>query len=259
MEQLPKGIYDICDLEIARCDLVKHRREQEKVIPANEANLYRAFSRQQFLEMNGGINPTETTAENDNSFFARLIRWLVDHRVLSILAVIAAQELRRGCLLACCVQQFCLRYSATAGLTKPFLYLISRRAEFFYRSTHPSGEFRQFFCAEQKQHDEQDYHHVRSHKIENTTDHWIHKSDISAQQVCFTHSYRLRRAIFPQNDFYLDCATIMIGPFSDSACRARKPIGRPFGSRTRSALRILADASSQSFSLSRCTTVILPV
>jgi hypothetical protein len=62
MEQLPKGIYDVCDLEIARCDFVKHRREQEKVIAANEANLHSVFSCQQFLEIHGGINPTETAA-----------------------------------------------------------------------------------------------------------------------------------------------------------------------------------------------------
>jgi hypothetical protein len=41
---------------------VKHRCEQEKVIAANEANLHGAFSCQQFLEIHGGINPTETAA-----------------------------------------------------------------------------------------------------------------------------------------------------------------------------------------------------
>src|SRR6266849_3963602 len=34
--------------------------------------------------MNGGINSAEPPAENDDSFFARLIGWPVDHRVLSI-------------------------------------------------------------------------------------------------------------------------------------------------------------------------------
>jgi hypothetical protein len=63
---------------------VKHRREQEKVIAANETNLHRAFSRQQFLKMNGGIDPTETTAENDDSLFVLLIGYAIDHRVLSV-------------------------------------------------------------------------------------------------------------------------------------------------------------------------------
>jgi hypothetical protein len=62
MEQLPKGIYDVCDLEIARCDFVKHRREQEKVIAANEANLHGAFSCQHFLKVDCCINPAETAA-----------------------------------------------------------------------------------------------------------------------------------------------------------------------------------------------------
>ena len=86
-KEFPEGIYDIGDLEIARCDLVKHRREQEKVIAANETNLHRAFSRQQFLKMNGGINPTETAAQNDDSLFARPASYPSDHRVLSFSGV----------------------------------------------------------------------------------------------------------------------------------------------------------------------------
>src|ERR1700732_4815696 len=104
MEQLPEWIYDVCDFEIARCDLVKHRREQEKVIAANEANLHRTLSYQQFFEMNGGINSAETTAQNDDSFLARLGGCPVNHRVLSVLALIAVPGLRSGSLLACCVQ-----------------------------------------------------------------------------------------------------------------------------------------------------------
>jgi hypothetical protein len=63
---------------------VKHRREQEKVIVANEANLDRTPSRQQFLKIHGGINSAETTAENDDSFFARLTSYPSDHRVPSV-------------------------------------------------------------------------------------------------------------------------------------------------------------------------------
>src|SRR5213596_1217792 len=62
MEKFPKGIYDICDLEVACCDFVKHRREQEKIIAANKANLHCAFSSQQFLQIHGGINAAETAA-----------------------------------------------------------------------------------------------------------------------------------------------------------------------------------------------------
>src|SRR5207248_9537486 len=82
-KQLSKRIYDICDFEIARCDLVQHRREQEKIIVTNETNLYRVDSREQFLKMNGRINTAETTTENDDSFLMRLISYRIDHRVLS--------------------------------------------------------------------------------------------------------------------------------------------------------------------------------
>src|SRR6266513_4956668 len=78
-KQLSKRIYDICDFEIARCDLVQHRREQEKIIVANEENLHRVDSREQFLKMNGRVNTAETTAENDDSFFATPAFYLDDH------------------------------------------------------------------------------------------------------------------------------------------------------------------------------------
>src|SRR4030095_3233613 len=79
MEQFPKRIYDICDLKIACCDFVKHRREQEKVIATNEGNLHRAFSCQQFLEMHGGIDATETAAQNDDSLLAQRTSYPNDH------------------------------------------------------------------------------------------------------------------------------------------------------------------------------------
>ncbi|MDX6711188.1 MAG: hypothetical protein QOH96_2204, partial [Blastocatellia bacterium] len=63
---------------------VKHRREEKKVISANETNLHGIHSRQQFLKMNGGINPAETTTENDDSLFAPIIGYRIDHRFLSV-------------------------------------------------------------------------------------------------------------------------------------------------------------------------------
>src|SRR5207302_2686196 len=89
----------------------------------------------------------------------------------------------------------------TAGLTQSPLNFISGCAKLFDRSAHPTGKLRQLLGAEQQQDNEEDYHHVRSHKIQNTTDHWIHKSFISASQMCFTHPYRLRRGIFPKMIF----------------------------------------------------------
>src|SRR5207249_5586752 len=78
-EELAQGIDDVGDLEIARCNLVKHGCEQEKVIATNEANLRRSLSRHQFLKMDCGVNATETTAENDDSFSFRLTSHPDDH------------------------------------------------------------------------------------------------------------------------------------------------------------------------------------
>src|SRR5437762_2046454 len=64
---------------------------------------------------------------------------------------------------------------AGTGLTQLLLYLISSGAELLYRSTHPSSEFGQLLRAEQKQHDEEDYHHVRPHQIQDPGDRWSHK------------------------------------------------------------------------------------
>ena len=74
-QQLSKGIYDIRDFEIARCYLVQHRREQEKVIVANQENLHCVDSREQFLKMNGRIN----TAENNDSFLTPPVVYPNDH------------------------------------------------------------------------------------------------------------------------------------------------------------------------------------
>src|SRR4029077_4342959 len=96
MEQLPKGIYDIRDLQVARCDLVKHRCEQEKIIATNEENLHSVSSCQQLPKIHGGINPAETTAENDDSFFARPTSDASDHRVLSV-AELPVRSRRETC------------------------------------------------------------------------------------------------------------------------------------------------------------------
>jgi len=46
--------------------------EEEKVISANERNLYRLHSRQQLLKMNGGINPAKPPPRMTIRFLRRL-------------------------------------------------------------------------------------------------------------------------------------------------------------------------------------------
>src|SRR5260370_18560949 len=69
-----------------------------------------------------------------------------------------------------CVYEFWLGYFAGVGLTQPPLNFISGRAKLFDRSTHPTSKLRQLLRAEQKQDNEKDYHHVRPHEIEDTSD-----------------------------------------------------------------------------------------
>ena len=90
-------------------------------------------------------------------------------------AMTAVPGLRSGSLLAFCIQQLCLCYFAGAGLSNPFLDLISGCAELLYRSAHPSGEFGQLLRSEQEEYNEKDYHHVRPGKIKDSGDHWSHK------------------------------------------------------------------------------------
>ena len=68
------------------------------------------------------------------------------------------------------------------------LNFISGCAKLFDRSTHPTGKLRQFFRAKQEQHDEQDYHHVRPHQIQDTSDRWSHKDVSLNGRLFFTHS-----------------------------------------------------------------------
>src|SRR5262249_48325218 len=55
------------------------------------------------------------------------------------------------------------------------LNFISGRAELLYGPAHSSGELGQFFRAEQEQHNEEEYHHVRPHKIHDTGERNRHK------------------------------------------------------------------------------------
>src|SRR5258707_3608641 len=74
-EQLPQRIYDVGDFEIAGGDLVKHRRKEEEVVAADQANLdllSRQHRGQQFLQAHGGVNATETAAEDQDTLFAGL-------------------------------------------------------------------------------------------------------------------------------------------------------------------------------------------
>jgi hypothetical protein len=61
------------DIEVARGDLMQHRREQEKVITIDERDFNRTVTRQLLLEAEGCIQAAEAGSENDDT------RWLNFH------------------------------------------------------------------------------------------------------------------------------------------------------------------------------------
>jgi hypothetical protein len=60
---------------------VKHRREQEKIIVANQGDIRNAIGYEQFLKLHRSINSAEAAAENNYPFPARFARYASDHRV----------------------------------------------------------------------------------------------------------------------------------------------------------------------------------
>src|SRR5260221_2160638 len=77
-EQLAEGIDNVRDLQVTGSDFVQHRREQEKIIATDQANLYLGRARQQFLHVQCGIDAAKTAAEDDDSLFY----WLADRAVV---------------------------------------------------------------------------------------------------------------------------------------------------------------------------------
>src|SRR5437667_8208884 len=63
------GINDISQIQIARCDLVQHWREKEKVFAIDNGDLKVRISA--LLKLQGRIKPTEAAAENKYTSFIR--------------------------------------------------------------------------------------------------------------------------------------------------------------------------------------------
>src|SRR5207247_8598292 len=78
-EQLAERIDNVRDLQIAGSDFVQHRREQEKIIPTDQANLHLGRARQQSLQVQRRIDAPKTSAEDDDLLFRRLAGRAVVH------------------------------------------------------------------------------------------------------------------------------------------------------------------------------------
>jgi hypothetical protein len=72
-KQRSNGTHDVRDVEIARRDLVQHRREQEEVVTIDERNFNGSVTRQQLLEAKGGIQAAEAGTQNGDT------RWSNSH------------------------------------------------------------------------------------------------------------------------------------------------------------------------------------
>jgi hypothetical protein len=72
-KQCSNGTHDMRDVEIARGDLMQHRREQEEVVAIDQRDFDRPVARQQLLEAEGCIQTAEAASENDDT------RWLNWH------------------------------------------------------------------------------------------------------------------------------------------------------------------------------------
>src|SRR5262249_13251269 len=68
-KQLPDGIDDVRHIQITGRDLVKHRREQEKVVVIDERNLEVWILSDRPFHLECGVQTAKATAKNDNPFF----------------------------------------------------------------------------------------------------------------------------------------------------------------------------------------------
>src|SRR5258708_37340250 len=66
-QELSEGIHNVRDLEIAGSYLVKHRREEEEVVPADQAKLHVPGSRRQLLHVECCKNNAKTSTDDDDS------------------------------------------------------------------------------------------------------------------------------------------------------------------------------------------------
>ena len=63
-QHLAHGIHDRGEIQIARCDFVKHRREQEEVIPIDQGDLDGRVPSYSLLKVHGDGETRKTTAKN---------------------------------------------------------------------------------------------------------------------------------------------------------------------------------------------------
>src|SRR5262249_3860983 len=67
LQQPAQRAHDRREIEIARSDFVKHRREQEVVLPVHECDLDVRLTREDSLELARGGESAESAAEDDDA------------------------------------------------------------------------------------------------------------------------------------------------------------------------------------------------
>ena len=63
-QELADGIHDVGDVEVARGDLVQHRREEEKIVAAHDRHLHAAVAAEPPLQLERGVDAAEAAADD---------------------------------------------------------------------------------------------------------------------------------------------------------------------------------------------------
>src|SRR5919108_1858940 len=66
-EQLPDRVDDVCQIEVARRDLVKHRGEEEEVVAIDERDSHARVAADEPVELSRGCDTGESATEDDNT------------------------------------------------------------------------------------------------------------------------------------------------------------------------------------------------
>src|SRR5262245_16922752 len=75
-KKLANGIDDVSHIQIARSDFMQHGRKQEEVFPVHQGNLDVRISRQGFLELQGCVQTTKSTAYDDDALWFSSAHWI---------------------------------------------------------------------------------------------------------------------------------------------------------------------------------------
>src|SRR5262249_41670144 len=81
LEHLAHGVYDRCEVEVARGHFVEHGGEDEEVLAVDQRDLNVRVASQRFLQLHRRVKAGEATAQDQNPF------WLICAHVIRVVGV----------------------------------------------------------------------------------------------------------------------------------------------------------------------------